>query len=68
MPGTLPSKSETASSAFEKLSGSQRFITRDAVGKLDGFDRAFAEADRDKDGQLSQEEFAVAWAMYTGRT
>jgi hypothetical protein len=68
MPGTVPSKSETASSAFEKLSSSQRYVTRDEVGKLDGFDRAFAEADRDKDDKLNQEEFAVAWAIYTGRT
>jgi hypothetical protein len=68
MPGTVPSKSETTASAFEKLSSSQRFVTRDEVGKLDGFDRAFAEADRDRDGQLNQEEFAVAWAIYTGRT
>jgi hypothetical protein len=68
MPGTVPSKSETTASAFEKLSSSQRYVTRDEVAKLDGFDRAFAEADRDKDGQLNQEEFAVAWAIYTGRT
>jgi hypothetical protein len=68
MPGTVPSKSETTASAFEKLSASQRYVTRDEVGKLDGFDRAFTEADRDKDGQLNQEEFAVAWAIYTGRT
>lgn len=68
MPGTIPSKSETASSAFEKLAASQRFVTREEAGKLDGFDRAFAEADRDKDDKLSQEEFAAAWAIYTGRT
>ena len=68
MPGSIPSKSETAGSAFEKLSSSQRYITREEAGKLDGFDRAFAEADRDKDDKLNQEEFAVAWAIYTGRT
>jgi len=68
MPGAIPSKSETLGSAFEKLSSSHLYVTRDEAGKLDGFDRAFAEADRDKDGKLSQEEFAVAWAIYTGRT
>jgi ABC-type amino acid transport substrate-binding protein len=68
MPGAIPSKSETMGSAFEKLSSSQQYVTRDEAGKLDGFDRAFAEADRDKDGRLNQEEFAVAWAIYTGRT
>jgi len=67
MPGTVPSKSETVGSAFGKLSSSQQYVTRDEAGKLEGFDRAFAEADRDKDGKLSQEEFAVAWAIYTGR-
>jgi len=55
-------------SAFGKLSSSQQYVTRDEAGKLDGFDRAFVEADRDKDGRLNQEEFAVAWAIYTGRT
>jgi len=68
MPGAVPSKSETMGSAFEKLSSSHQYVTRDEAGKLDGFDRAFAEADRDKDGRLNQEEFATAWAIYTGRT
>jgi len=68
MPGSVPSKSETVGSAFGKLSSSQQYVTRDEAGKLDGFDRAFTEADRDKDGKLNQEEFAVAWAIYTGRT
>jgi len=68
MPGAVPSKSETMGSAFGKLSSSQQYVTRDEAGKLDGFDRAFTEADRDKDGRLNQEEFATAWAIYTGRT
>jgi len=68
MPGSVPSKSETTGSAFEKLSSSQRYVTRADADKLDGFARAFAEADRDKDDKLSPEEFAVAWAIYTGRT
>ena len=68
MPGAIPSKSETVGSAFGKLSSSQQYVTRDEAAKLDGFDRAFAEADRDKDGKLNQEEFATAWAIYTGRT
>jgi len=63
MPGAVPSKSETMGSAFGKLSSSQQYVTRDEAGKLDGFDRAFTEADRDKDGRLNQEEFATAWAI-----
>ena len=68
MPGAIPSKSETVGSAFGKLSSSQQYVTRDEAAKLDGFDRAFAEADRDKDGKLNLDEFAAAWAIYTGRT
>lgn len=68
MPSAIPSKSETAPSAFEKLAMSRTFVAKEEAGKLDGFDRAFSEADRDKDGKLNPEEFAVAWAIYTGRT
>lgn len=68
MPSVTPSKSETASSAFEKLAMSRNFVTKEEAGKLDGFARAFSDADRDKDGKLNPEEFAVAWAIYTGKT
>ena len=68
MPSVIPSKSETAPSAFEKLAMSRSFVTKEDAGKLDGFARAFSDADRDKDGKLNPDEFAVAWAIYTGKT
>ena len=52
MPSAIPSKSETAPSAFEKLATSRLgHVTKEEAAKLDGFDRAFSEADRDKDEQ-----------------
>ena len=69
MPSAVPSKAETASSAFEKLAQSgSTFVTKEESGKIVGFDRAFSEADRDRDGKLSKDEFTTAWAIYTGRT
>ena len=69
MPSAIPGKAETASSAFDKLAASgATSITKEDANKLDGFDRAFSEADRDRDGKLSKDEFATAWAIYTGRT
>ena len=69
MPSAIPSKAETAPSAFDKLATSgATFVTKEESGKLDGFDNAFSEADRDRDGKLNKDEFAVAWAIYTGRT
>jgi Ca2+-binding EF-hand superfamily protein len=69
MPSVTPGKSETAMSAFDKLSQSgSTFVTKEQSDKLVGFDRAFSEADRDRDGKLSKEEFTTAWAIYTGRT
>ena len=68
MAATTPSKSETAPSAFEKLDASHSgFVTREQVAKLDGFDKAFTQADKNKDGKLSQDEFNTAWAIYTGK-
>ncbi len=69
MPAAIPSKSETAPSAFEKLGASRLgHVTKEEASKLDGFDRAFSEADRDKDEKLNPDEFALAWAIYTGKT
>jgi Ca2+-binding EF-hand superfamily protein len=65
---TTPSKSETAPSAFEKLDASHSgFVTKEQAAKLDGFDKAFTQADKNKDGKLSQDEFNAAWAIYTGK-
>ena len=69
MPSVTPGKSETAGSAFGKLAPSgSTFVTKEQSDKLVGFDRAFSEADRDRDGKLNKDEFATAWAIYTGRT
>ena len=68
MPATAPSKSETAPSAFQKLDASHTgFVTKEQAAKLDGFDKAFTQADKNKDGKLSQDEFNTAWAIYTGK-
>jgi hypothetical protein len=66
MSAVTPNKSETASSAFEKLDASHAgYLTKEKVAKLDGFDKAFIEADKDKDGKLNRDEFQAAWAIYT---
>ena len=68
MPSVTPSKSETAASAFEKLDKSHLgYVTRADAAKLNGFDKAFEQADKDKDGKLSRAEFNAAWAIYTGK-
>ena len=67
MPSVIPSKSEIAGSAFKKLDASRLgYVTKEEVAKLDGFDKWFTQADRNKDGKLSQDEFKVAWGLYTG--
>jgi len=69
MPSMLPNKAETAPSAFDKLATSgSTSVTKQETDKLAGFDRAFTEADRDRDGKLTKDEFNLAWSIYTGRT
>ena len=68
MPAMTPSKSETASSAFEKLDATHSgYVTKAETAKLSAFDGAFKKADTNHDGKLSHSEFNVAWADYTGR-
>jgi Ca2+-binding EF-hand superfamily protein len=67
MSAMTPNKSETAASAFEKLDAAHAgYVTKEQAAKLDGFDKVFTQADKDKDDKLSQEEFRAAWALYTG--
>ncbi len=67
MPAVIPNKAETASSAFEKLDTPRLgYAIEDEVAKLDGFDKAFTQVDKNKDGKLSQDDLKVAWAIYTG--
>jgi EF hand len=63
-PGT-PKKSEPASLAFKQLDVSHRgYVTKQETAALQGFDKAFNHADKNKDGKLSPAEFKVAWAAY----
>ena len=67
MSAMTPNKSETASSAFEKLDAAHAgYVTKEQAAKLDGFDKAFTRADKNKDGKLDRDEFKAAWAIYTG--
>ena len=67
MPAAAPNKSETAPSAFQKLDTAHAgFVTKEQAAKLDGFDKAFTQADKNKDGKLSMDEFKIAWGIYTG--
>jgi hypothetical protein len=69
MPSATPSKSETAASAFAKLDASHRgYITKQDTAKLEGFDKAFKQGDKNKDGKLTLSEFNVAWSTYTGNS
>ena len=67
MSAVTPNKSETAASAFEKLDAAHAgYVTKEQAAKLDGFDKAFTQADKNKDGKLDRDEFRAAWAIYTG--
>ena len=67
-PSAIPSKSESAASAFEKLDTTHSgYVTKAQTAKLEGFDTAFEKADVNHNGKLDQSEFSVAWRAYTGR-
>ena len=67
MSAVTPNKSETAASAFEKLDAAHAgYVTKEQAAKLDGFDKAFTQADKNKDGKLDRDEFKAGWAIYTG--
>ncbi|MGE5088030.1 MAG: EF-hand domain-containing protein [Candidatus Levyibacteriota bacterium] len=40
-------------------------MTKQETAALEGFNKAFNQADKNKDGKLSPSEFQVAWATYT---
>ena len=67
-PSAIPSKSESAASAFDKLDTTHSgYVTKAQTAKLEGFDAAFAKADTNHNGKLSRSQFEIAWNAYTGR-
>ena len=68
MQSAIPSKSESAASAFDKLDTTHSgYVTKAQTAKLEGFEAAFAKADTNHDGKLSKSQFEIAWNAYTGR-
>ena len=66
-PGTMPTRSSTSSEAFTMLDrGQVGYVTRSDTDRIPGF-VGFDNADTNRDGQLTKEEFANAWRYYTGQ-
>jgi hypothetical protein len=65
--GSLPTRSSTAGEAFGMLDRSQLgYVTRADTDRIPGF-VGFDNADTNRDGQLTREEFANAWRSYSGQ-
>jgi Ca2+-binding EF-hand superfamily protein len=57
----MPSRSEPADSAYRALdAGNRGYLSKTDVQGLEGF--SFDQADANKDGRISKEEFARAWS------
>jgi len=66
-PGSVPTRSSTAAEAFAALDrGGVGYVTRADTDRIPGF-VGFDNADTNRDGQLSKEEFANAWRYYSGQ-
>lgn len=66
-PGTLPSRTDTSATAFRQLDrGGVGYVTRADTDRIPGF-VGFDNADTNRDGQLTAEEFNNAWRFYSGR-
>jgi hypothetical protein len=66
-PGSMPTRSSTSSEAFTMLDrGQVGYVTRADTDRIPGF-VGFDNADTNRDGQLTKEEFANAWRYYTGQ-
>jgi hypothetical protein len=66
-PGTLPTRSDTPLNAFRMLDTSNLgFVTRAETDRVPGF-VGFDNADTNRDGRLTSEEFANAWKFYSGQ-
>jgi len=67
MAGGLPGRGATAAQAFGILDrGRVGYVTRVDTDRIDGF-VGFDNADSNRDGQLSPEEFNTAWRFYSGQ-
>jgi hypothetical protein len=63
----IPSKTDNAITAFRSLDSANRgFVTRAETDRIPGF-TGFDNADADRDGHLTAEEFAAAWKFYSGQ-
>lgn len=57
----VPSRSEPADSAFRALDANNRgYLSKSDVSAISGF--SFEQADNNKDGKLTKDEFAKAWS------
>ena len=66
-PGSMPTRSSTAAEAFSMLDrGQLGYVTRADTDRIPGF-TGFDNADTNRDGQLSREEFVNAWRNYSGQ-
>jgi len=66
-PVNVPTRSSTAVEAFSMLDRWQvGYVTRADTDRIPGF-VGFDNADTNRDGQLTKEEFANAWKSYSGQ-
>ena len=62
-----PSRSDSAATAFHSLDPANRgYVTKAETDQIPGF-TGFDNADVNRDGHLSPEEFATAWKFYGGQ-
>lgn len=63
----LPTRSDSATSAFQTLDPTNRgYVTRAETDRISGF-TGFDNADTNRDGHLSADEFSAAWKSYSGQ-
>ena len=66
-PGSVPTRSSSAGEAFTMLDrGQVGFVTRADTDRIPGF-VGFDNADTNRDGQLTKEEFSNAWRYFSGQ-
>ena len=66
-PGSIPTRTSTAAEAFTSLDrGGVGYVTRADTDRIPGF-VGFDNADSNRDGQLTKDEFANAWRRYSGQ-